>query len=100
MKSRYRLLFVSKVYFSVAAQLELDFNSVERVGEYLNVSQEAPLVIEEKRPPAYWPSDKGQLEVEKLAVRYAPDLPNVLNGISFTVKPGEKVGVVSEIFFA
>lgn len=78
----------------VAAQLELDFNSVERIGEYLQVPQEKPPVINEKRPPAYWPSSSGGLVVNDLVVRYAQDLPPVLNGISFSVNPGEKIGVV------
>ncbi len=78
----------------VLAQLELDFNSVERIVEYLDVAQEAPAVIEDKRPPAYWPSSNGELVVEKLEVRYAPELPAVLKQISFTVNPAEKIGVV------
>ena len=80
------------------AQLELDFNSVERIGEYSGAPQEAATIIEDKRPPAYWPSNSGCLEVRDLVVRYAPDLPAVLNGISFTVRPGEKIGVVSNPF--
>ena len=68
---------------------------MERVGEYLEVAQEAPSVIDDKRPPAYWPSDDGPLVVEDLVVRYADNLPPVLNGVSFTAHPGEKVGVVS-----
>jgi len=67
---------------------------VERVGEYLVVAQEAPAIIDEKRPPAYWPSSNGPLVVENLVVRYAPELPPVLNGVSFTAYPGEKIGVV------
>lgn len=80
------------------AQLELDFNSVERIGEYSEAPQEAPSVVEGKRPPAYWPSSSGSLEVRDLVIRYAQDLPPVLNGVSFTVKPGEKIGVVSLVF--
>ncbi|KAG6817911.1 hypothetical protein H0H87_012379 [Tephrocybe sp. NHM501043] len=76
------------------AQLELDFNSVERVAEYLDVPQEAPGIIEKSRPPAYWPSSSGDLRVENLVVRYAPHLPPVLKNMSFTVKPMEKIGVV------
>ncbi|KAF7303184.1 P-loop containing nucleoside triphosphate hydrolase protein [Mycena kentingensis (nom. inval.)] len=78
----------------VAAQLELDFNSVERVVEYLDVPQEAPAIIEKSRPPAYWPSSSGSLAVENLEVRYAPDLPSVLRNLSFTIRPSEKIGVV------
>lgn len=60
----------------------------------MQVPQEAEAVIDEKRPPAYWPSNSGQLVVEDLLVRYAAELPPVLKGISFTVKPSEKIGVV------
>lgn len=67
---------------------------MERIVEYLDVPQEAPAVIEEKRPPAYWPSSNGELIVRDLEVRYAPDLPAVLHRLSFTVKPAEKIGVV------
>jgi ABC-type multidrug transport system fused ATPase/permease subunit len=40
-----------------------------------------------------WPTS-GAIEVRDLEVRYARDLPPVLNGVSFAVGPGEKVGVV------
>lgn len=82
----------------VLAQLELDFNSVERVVEYLGVPQEAPAIIEGNRPPAYWPSNSGQLVVENLIVRYNPDLPDVLKNLSFVVQPSEKIGVVCSRF--
>ena len=85
----------SRQLVSVAAQLELDFNSVERVVEYLDVPQEAPAVIEKGRPPAYWPSDTGELVVENLVVQYAPHLPAALHNVTFRVKPSEKIGVVS-----
>ncbi|KAL0951622.1 hypothetical protein HGRIS_008303 [Hohenbuehelia grisea] len=84
----------SRQLVKVAAQLELDFNSVERIVEYMDVPQEAPPVIEKSRPPAYWPSSSGNLVVEGLIVKYAPDLPPALCGISFTLHPSEKVGVV------
>lgn len=62
--------------------------------EYFDVPQEAPAVIEKSRPPAYWPSSSGELVLENLVVKYAPDLPAVLRNLSFTVKPSEKIGVV------
>lgn len=87
----------ASAYFRVAAQLELDFNSVERIVEYVDVPQEAPAIIEKSRPPAYWPSSSGGLVVEDLVVRYAADLPPAINGISFEARPAEKIGVVSVI---
>ena len=85
----------SRQLVRVSAQLELDLNSVERVVEYLDLPQEAPAVIEKSRPPAYWPSDTGELAVENLVVQYAPHLPAALHNVTFTVKPSEKIGVVS-----
>ncbi|KAK7465464.1 hypothetical protein VKT23_005441 [Stygiomarasmius scandens] len=84
----------SRQLVRVAAQLELDFNSVERVVEYLDVPQEAPAVIKDHRPPAYWPSSSGQLIVDNLVIKYAPDLPPVLRNLSFAIQPSEKIGVV------
>lgn len=81
---------------SVLAQLELDFNSVERVVEYLDVAQEAPAIIEKNRPPAYWPSSGGSLVLDGLTVKYAQDLPEVLKSLTLTIKPMEKLGVVRE----
>ncbi|KAI0775079.1 P-loop containing nucleoside triphosphate hydrolase protein [Trametes elegans] len=84
----------SRQLVRVLAQVELDFNSVERIVEYLNVPQEAPAVVHEKRPPAAWPSSNGELVVEDLVVKYAPHLPAVLKSLSFHVRPTEKVAVV------
>lgn len=92
---RFLLSVCGKPYFSrVLAQVELDFNSVERLSEYLEVPQEAPAIIEGKRPPAYWPSSHSGITVEDLWVRYSEMSPDVLRGLSFEIKPGEKIGVV------
>lgn len=68
-------------------------NSVERFQEFVNIEQEAPAVIEGSRPPKSWP-DKGKIRVRDLVVHYSPDLPAVLRGVSFTVYPKEKIGIV------
>ncbi|KAG6813216.1 hypothetical protein H0H92_013103 [Tricholoma furcatifolium] len=90
----YALLLMMPVSTRVMAQLELDFNSVERVVEYLDVPQEAPAIIEKSRPPAYWPSSSGDVRAENLVIKYAPHLPPVLKDLSFTIKPTEKIGIV------
>jgi len=87
-------LYGRLTFSRVLAQVELDFNSVERLSEYLEVPQEAPAIIEGKRPPAYWPSSNSGITVEDLWVRYSQTSPDVLRGLSFEVKPGEKIGVV------
>jgi len=78
-------------------ELELGFNAVERVVEYLEVPQEPP-AIETKNPvPAYWPSSSdndSMLVVEDLEVKYAPELPSVLHDVSFILKARERVGLL------
>lgn len=77
--------------------LELDLNSVERIIEYLDLPQESPTIIESHRAPAYWPSSANQgalVSVENMTIKYAPDLPPVLHDLSFTLKAGERVGLL------
>ncbi|KUJ23669.1 putative ABC bile acid transporter [Mollisia scopiformis] len=70
--------------------LELDMNAAERIIEYSRLPTES---LEGADPPAAWPSE-GRLEVDDLIVGYAPDLPPVLKGLSFSVERNERVGVV------
>ncbi|CAA7062353.1 unnamed protein product [Microthlaspi erraticum] len=76
-----------------ASKAENSLNSVERVGNYIDLPSEAPDVIESNRPVSGWPS-RGSIEFEDVHLRYRPELPSVLHGLSFNVAPTEKVGVV------
>lgn len=44
-------------------------------------------------PPRDWPN-KGEIIFEKLKIRYRDNLEFVLKGISATIHPAEKVGIV------
>ncbi|KAK2461323.1 hypothetical protein APHAL10511_006850 [Amanita phalloides] len=92
------MTFTTSVYWACRfwTALELDLNSVERVIEYLDLPQEPPTIIESNRVPAYWPSSNRDplISVEKLSVKYAPDLSPVLQDLSFTLKGGERVGLL------
>ncbi|KAM7505798.1 hypothetical protein LguiB_004702 [Lonicera macranthoides] len=76
-----------------ASRAENSLNSVERVSTYIDLPFEAPLIIESNRPPLGWPSS-GIIKFEEVVMRYRPELPPVLHGLSFTVFPSEKVGIV------
>ncbi|KAG6897633.1 hypothetical protein C0992_012862 [Termitomyces sp. T32_za158] len=68
---------------------ELDLN--------LDLPQEPSAIVESSRPPAYWPSSSNNdslVVVEDLEIKYAPDLPAVLQNVSFTLKAGERVGLL------
>ncbi|KAL8138386.1 LOW QUALITY PROTEIN: hypothetical protein V2J09_004387 [Rumex salicifolius] len=76
----------------LASIAENNMNSVERVGTYVDLPSEAPPVIEGNRPPPAWPSS-GSIEFENVVLRYRPELPPVLHGVSFKVSPSDKVGI-------
>ncbi|KAB1204959.1 ABC transporter C family member 10 [Morella rubra] len=67
--------------------------SVERLNQYMHIPSEAPQIIEESRPSTDWPA-VGKVEVEDLQVRYRPNTPLVLCGISCTFEGGHKIGIV------
>ncbi|KAI4324976.1 hypothetical protein MLD38_030415 [Melastoma candidum] len=67
--------------------------SVERLNQYMHIPSEADLVIEDNRPPTNWPA-VGKVEIQDLQIRYRPDTPLVLRGISCTFQGGHKIGIV------
>lgn len=46
--------------------------------------------LSDKKPPKEWP-DKGQIEFNKLSLRYKTDTPFVLKNLNIEIKPMEKV---------
>jgi len=91
----YAVTFTENVLWFVRlySSNEQNMNSVERIKEYLDVDQEAALIVEDNRPAANWPS-KGSVEFIGYSTRYRSDFDPVLKDITFKILPGEKVGVV------
>ncbi|KAG2035930.1 ABC transporter [Suillus americanus] len=76
------------------AELENNMNSVERVVHYAKeVEQEATHEVEDSPAPADWPS-RGEIVMKDVVMRYRPELPPVLKGLSMSLSPGEKIGVI------
>jgi ATP-binding cassette subfamily C (CFTR/MRP) protein 1 len=69
--------------------------SVERVHEYATQLEREAALVEpaEARPSASWMSH-GEVTAENVTMRYRPELPTVLNGISLKIKERERVGIV------
>ncbi|KAL5989255.1 Multidrug resistance-associated protein 7 [Asimina triloba] len=77
--------------------------SVERLNQYMYVESEAPEIIEGNRPSRDWPV-VGKVELQDLKIdikksnakqiRYRPDTPLVLRGISCTFEGGHDIGIV------
>jgi ATP-binding cassette subfamily C (CFTR/MRP) protein 1 len=68
-------------------------NSVERMVHYAWLPEEGVIVDKTRRVPPSWPS-AGAVKFYNVDFAYRPGLPLVLKGVSFTIKPGEKVGIV------
>jgi ABC-type multidrug transport system fused ATPase/permease subunit len=67
--------------------------SVERIKQFTDIPAEAKWEIKESRPPPNWPY-KGNIRLEDVKVRYRPNTPLVLKGLTIDIKGGEKIGVV------
>ncbi|KAF8310766.1 P-loop containing nucleoside triphosphate hydrolase protein [Clavulina sp. PMI_390] len=103
-------VFVMDVYYMMQSYTDLQqaMNSMERIAEYLDLPSErgtfefsrdsrgihldGPEGLDEV--PAAWPRPEGGIVVQGLTIRYATDLEPVLRGVSFDVKPREKIGIV------
>ncbi|KAG0462967.1 hypothetical protein HPP92_021443 [Vanilla planifolia] len=73
--------------------VENEIISVERVLQYTHIPSEAPYVVEETRPSPNWPT-RGEVKINNLHIRYAPHMPIVLRGITYTFLGGTKTGIV------
>ncbi|NWU78711.1 MRP7 protein, partial [Onychorhynchus coronatus] len=73
-------------------QTEIMMVSVERTEEY---TTDIPVEPQDRlvQVVADWPS-QGLLEFQEVVLAYRVGLPNALDGVSFTVYPGEKLGIV------
>lgn len=68
--------------------------SVERVQSFGKLEPEAPLELEtDKLLEPSWPK-YGALNVRDLTVRYRPSLPLALDGATFSIPSGARVGIV------
>uniref|UniRef100_A0A8C6V259 ATP-binding cassette sub-family C member 10 n=1 Tax=Naja naja TaxID=35670 RepID=A0A8C6V259_NAJNA len=73
-------------------QTETMMVSVERTEEY---ATEIPIESQEELLPVSpnWPV-RGHMEFQQVILGYRPELPNALDGVTFTIYPGEKIGIV------
>jgi ABC-type multidrug transport system fused ATPase/permease subunit len=101
-----------QMFFEWMAQFEEAMTGVERLDEYLRQSLEPGLKLPAAAQfkigqPQFSANEEAQLARERLTLRksasvhvrnlkfrYSPELPWVLNDVSFDIRPGEKVGII------
>ncbi|GFP55423.1 ABC multidrug transporter B [Trichoderma asperellum] len=75
------------------SQLETSLGAVTRIKTFEETTPSELLPHENYTPPEEWPS-QGSLEFVELSVQYDSTAHPVLRNISFTIRPGEKLGLV------
>ncbi|KAH9178081.1 hypothetical protein AeNC1_017475, partial [Aphanomyces euteiches] len=71
---------------------ESAMTAVERLLHFKTIPEEAPETTLHDPAFASWPS-KGAVQFQNLKLRYRPDLPLVLHGITLDIQGGEKIGI-------
>ncbi|RIB07051.1 ABC transporter [Gigaspora rosea] len=92
----YSLQICVTLYWCIeqAVEVEANMNSVERLVHYSdNLEVEAENIILDNRPPPGWPA-RGEIHIKNLEIKYGPDSPLVLKGISVEIMAAEKIGIV------
>ncbi|KAJ7794180.1 P-loop containing nucleoside triphosphate hydrolase protein [Mycena olivaceomarginata] len=83
---------LSWVRITNALQLDTEPSSLERIVQYLGIEQE-PKPTQAGVPPAYWPAS-GEIRAENLSAKYSTDSPEILHGLNFAIKSGERIAIV------
>ncbi|XP_073363857.1 ABC transporter C family member 4-like [Aegilops tauschii subsp. strangulata] len=79
---------------SISCMIENDMVSVERVNQYSSLPSEATGALTDcLRPTRNW-LQRGDIDIKDLEVRYRPNTPLILKGITISIRSGEKIGVV------
>ncbi|XP_010914443.1 ABC transporter C family member 14 [Elaeis guineensis] len=91
----YGLSLNSALFYAVwiSCFIENRMVSVERIRQFCNIPSEAAWEIKDCLLSSNWPT-KGDVDIKNLKVRYRPNTPLVLKGISISIRGGEKIGIV------
>ena len=91
----YTLQFLGLLQWAVRVSVDTEnsMTSVERLSHYHNLPSEAAYIVPASQAaPFGWPS-RGAITFSNLKLRYRPELPLVLKGVSAKIEPREKIGI-------
>ena len=89
-------MFMLVLMFNIVAYFLIEtiksFTSLQRM--FKNVDNSLlERNYDDPKPPLDWPQN-GNIEAKNVYIKYQDHLPNVLNGLNFDIKKGEKIGIV------
>jgi ABC-type multidrug transport system fused ATPase/permease subunit len=91
----YTLQFLGLLQWAVRVSVDTEnsMTSVERLSHYHNLPSEAAYIVPSSQSaPFGWPT-RGAIVFSNLKLRYRPELPLVLKGVSAKIEPREKIGI-------
>jgi len=88
----FQILLFFSIMSRTMGEVHDNTNAVEGARMLSNLEAEHE-PAEEVEMPVKWPS-KGEIKFEDVVMPYLPFTPPVLKGISFSIREGEKIGVV------
>ncbi|KAL7629236.1 hypothetical protein AAE478_000756 [Parahypoxylon ruwenzoriense] len=86
-----QLVEATHILCKTYGQLQMDFVSVERVVELLDLEEEPNGDIQ---PPCHWPSYRDSITFDSVTIKYAPHLDPSLVDVSFTIPGGSTCAVL------
>jgi ABC-type multidrug transport system fused ATPase/permease subunit len=89
----FQILLFFSIMSRTMGEVHDNMSSVEKARAMTELEAEHQPTDEITDMPTKWPS-KGEIQFEKVVMPYLPGHPPVLKGISFSIREGEKVGVV------
>jgi ABC-type multidrug transport system fused ATPase/permease subunit len=90
----FQILLFFSLMVRGAADIHFNIASVERVVLLSQVDPEPDLPLtNESCPKDGWPA-RGEVDFHGVVMSYLPNAPHVLKGVDFSIRRGEKIGVV------
>ena len=88
----FQILLFFSIMSRFLGEIHDNMNAVDAARKFSELEAEHE-PVEEMEVPTMWPS-KGEINFEGVVMPYLPNSPPVLKGISFSIRSGEKIGVV------
>jgi ABC-type multidrug transport system fused ATPase/permease subunit/HSP20 family molecular chaperone IbpA len=88
----FQILLFFSIMSRTMGEVQDNMGAIDRARELAALEAEKQ-PTKEQRTPEEWPS-KGEIRFDGVVMPYLPGTPPVLKGINFSIKEGEKIGVV------
>ncbi|KAJ2874645.1 hypothetical protein H4R27_006478, partial [Coemansia aciculifera] len=89
----HKMIYNVGMLVKVPSRLQQFSEDVGTFRQYSNLEPEAPYIVDDCRVPSEWPCS-GKIELKNLSAKYGANLDYALKNLNFTIRPGEKIGIV------